>query len=157
MRIVNRKKLLLLVILITPWLTTPFLGWKAIKRYLPASLLMTGLGFLEDYLSGKFKWWKFNVKLHPKLTGGEPYNLGLYLISSLWTLKYTYGKFFVYIVFTAISNAIFTVFLNILTRLGLLTFVKISKFQFYVSLFIKAVLLYATQYFFENFKKLKIT
>ncbi|MCK0472517.1 hypothetical protein [Halalkalibacter sp. APA_J-10(15)] len=149
----NMKKLLLLVILITPWLTTPFIGWKSFKRYLPASLVMSGVGFLEDYLADKFGWWKFNVKFHPKLIGGGPYNLGLYIVSTLWTLKFTYGKFPAFMILTMFSNAIFNfVFTNIISRLGLITFKNMSKMHFYIILCIKAVLLYFTQYFFENKK-----
>ncbi|WP_100407591.1 hypothetical protein [Bacillus solitudinis] len=154
----NIKKLLLLLILIFPWLTTPFIGRESFKRFLPASLLMSGLGFLEDYLAVKLDWWKFNVKLHPKLIGGAPYNLGPYIISSLWTLKFTYGKFPAFMLLTTISNAIFAfVFLNIVSRFGLLTLRGMSKTQFYVTLCIRAVFLYITQVFFENFKKMKIS
>ncbi|UTW70115.1 hypothetical protein KHA80_05435 [Anaerobacillus sp. HL2] len=97
-----------MLILFTPWLTAPFIGRKSFKRYLPASLLMSGLGFFEDYLANKFGWWKFKVKLNPKLIEGAPYNLGPYIISSLWTLKTTYGNFPAFMLFTAINNAIFT-------------------------------------------------
>lgn len=62
-------KPILLGMLVLSWLTLPLLGKKEIKRFLPASVLMSVLVALEMRLAKKRRWWWFYVKIHPKLSG----------------------------------------------------------------------------------------
>ena len=100
-------KPILLVMLILSWLTLPSLGGKAIKRFLPASVLMATVVTLEMKLAKKRRWWWFYTKVHSKISGGFPLTWGPFLIGSMWILRFTYGKFGWYVLLNLIVDTFF--------------------------------------------------
>jgi hypothetical protein len=147
-------KVLLPAMMVLSWLTIPLLGIKAIKRFLPASMLMAIIVWLEGILAEKRKWWWYYVKLHPKLPGRFPLTWGPFLIGSIWILRLTYGRFKWYMLLNFVIDTIFTYkFVDMLKDLGIASLVRLKKYQLSILFFIKSLLLYGFQVVRERIGK----
>jgi len=139
-------KALLPAMMVLSWLTIPLLGKKAIKRFLPASILMVIVVWLESRLAKKRKWWWYYVKIHPKLSGGFPLIWGPFLIGSIWILRFTYGKFKWYVLLNLVVDTVFTYkFVDILKDFGIASLVRLKNYQLSILFFVKSLLLYGFQ------------
>lgn len=137
------------------WLTIPFMGKNAVKRFLPAGIFIAIFTRLENFVTKKRVWWWWYEKLHPKLSGSFPFVWGPFMIGSMWILKLTYGKFYRYLILNLIVDSIFTFVLvdKWLTKWGIASLVRMKKFQLSLLLFIDSLLLYGFQKFIETIQK----
>src|SRR4051812_16639939 len=99
----RKNKMILLVIMILPWLSMPFIGKRTIKRFYPGALFICVWVFFESMIAKKRTWWRFYEKLTPTGTGEMPLIIGPFFVGSLWILKFTFGNiiryFFVNLIF----------------------------------------------------------
>jgi hypothetical protein len=134
-----------------PWLTAPFLGVKAIKRFLPSSIFMSLYLVAEGRFAEKKKWWWFPFNVKPNVIGEIPLIIGPFLVGSLWILKYTYGKFNLYLLTNLIVDSLFTYFgLEWFKKIGYVSLVRLTKFQLSIVFLIKTFILYGFQVIYEN-------
>ncbi|WP_449621184.1 hypothetical protein [Robertmurraya sp. Marseille-Q9965] len=151
------SKGLLLVMLVFPWLTLPFLGKGAVKRFLAASILISLVVRIESIFAKKQRWWWFYEKLHPKLKGEFPLIWGPFFIGSMWILKITYGKFPMYLLTNLIIDTLFTYpFVTFLKKTGIGSLVRLKTYQLSLLFFLKSLLLYGFQYLKEIIQGEKI-
>lgn len=149
------SKLLLLIMFIIPWFTLPMLGIKSIKRFLPASIFISLIVTLESIFAKKRKWWWWYERLHPNLQGGFPLTWGPFLIGSMWILKLTYGKFFIYLISNFLVDTLFTYpFVTFLKKQGIASLVRLKKYQLSLLFFFKSLLLYGFQILKEKLTKM---
>jgi hypothetical protein len=152
MKKIKVAKFLLPAIMILSWLTLPLLGKENIKRFLPTSILMSTLVAWEGRVARKRKWWWFFVKVHPKLPGGFPLEWGPFLIGSMWILRFTYGKFLLYMLLNLLIDTLFTYpFVRLLQNLRIATLVRLKKYQLSMLFFVKSLILYGLQMIREKF------
>lgn len=147
----KNQKFLYLALLILPWLSVPFLGRSVFKKYLPASLFICTFTKAIDLFGEKKKWWRF-YKGIPPLDSMNFFNFGPYLVTSLWILKWTYGKFRMYIISNMILHICF-IYLGgakLVSRYKIFTLKKLNKFQYLSIDFLRALLLYGFQYIIEH-------
>ncbi|WP_042356626.1 hypothetical protein [Bacillus rubiinfantis] len=144
----------LLANLIIPWLTLPFLGRQTIRKYFLAGIFISLVVRFESIFAKKFRWWWFYDKLHPKLSGEFPLIWGSFLFTSIWKLKYTYGKFPIYFSINFILDSFFTfVITSFLKKSGIASLVRLKKYQLSFLFLIKSLLLYGFQYFYEKLQR----
>jgi hypothetical protein len=156
MKNLKAAKVLLPAMMVLSWLTVPLLGKTAIKRYLPASIMMAIIVCLESILARKRKWWVYYVKIHPKLPGGFPLTWGPFLVGSIWILRLTYGKFKWYLLLNLAVDTIFTYkFVNMLKGLRIASLVRLKKYQLSILFFVKSLLLYGFQIIREKVGKIE--
>lgn len=146
------SRLILIIIFVLSWLTLPLLGREAFKKYLPSAIFMCILTKVLDEYGKRKKWWRF-YKGIPPLNSMDIFNIGPYFITSLWVLKLTYGKLRIFLISNTLLHIVF-IFggLKYMKRFKILSLVKLTKVQYLVIDFIRAVILYAFQY---NKEKLK--
>jgi hypothetical protein len=150
----KNQKLFLLALLIVPWLTVPFLGRKSFKKYLPAAIFICTVTTALDLFGEKKKWWRFYKEI-PPLKSMNLFNWGPYFVSSLWMLKMTYGKFLLYIISNTILHICFIYLggLTLLNRYKIGSLVKLTKFQYLVIDFLRALMLYGFQFINKKSEK----
>jgi hypothetical protein len=154
MRYLKHPKPLLLALLILPWFSLPLLGKQSINRFSPASIFISLFVRLERIVAEKRRWWWVYEKLSPKLVGEFPLIWGPFLVGSMWILKLTYGRFYLYMISNLIVDTLFTYpFVNICKKLGILSLVRLKKYQLSLLFFFKSLLLYGFQYTKENLGK----
>jgi len=135
-----------LILFIVPWLSIPFLGKNALKRYLPAAIFICTFTKAIDLFGEKKKWWRF-YKGIPPLDSMNFFNFGPYLVASLWMLKLFYGKFPLYLLSNTILHICFTYIggLKFVSHFNIFSLVNLTKFKYLAIDFLRALLLYAFQ------------
>jgi hypothetical protein len=157
----NRNRMYLLAMMILPWLTVPFLGKKAIKRFSLSALFISLCVAAESVLANKRRWWRVFEKIHPNLIGEVPFIAGPFFIGSLWFLKLTYGKFLRYFLLNFSASLIFIYpGMWLLKRLGIGSLIRMKHYQMGLLFLFKQLLMYGFQTIFgqnRQKKRLKLT
>ncbi|WP_230501414.1 hypothetical protein [Sutcliffiella rhizosphaerae] len=152
----KRPVLFLWLMFITSLLTLPFLGWKAFKRFLPGTLFTAGIMMIESLLAVKFNWWKIFKKIPPYFINEFAFMAGPFFAGPLWILRLTYGRFFLYFVLNAVTDAVLVYPMNyFFEHIGILKMKKMNRHQLYVLCVAEAVLMYGFQWLWENLMKKK--
>lgn len=148
------QRLLNISIVLLSWSTIPFLGRRNIKRFFPASILVFLICCIDVQVGKQRRWWSFYNKPQSFIPNELPFLIGPFFVSSLWSLKWTYGNFKKFIVLNAIMEAIFVSPITWLsTKLKWFKLDRFNEFQFFLFFFYKAFLLYGFQNIFELKKK----
>jgi hypothetical protein len=134
-----------------PWLSIPLLGVSTFKRFLPGVIFMNLYLVAEGRFAEKKKWWWFPYSVKPNVLAELPLILGPFLVGPLWVLKYTYGKFNLYLLVNIIIDSLFT-YLGIdwFKKIGYATLVRLTKVQLSFVFLIKTFLLYGFQVLYEK-------
>jgi len=142
----KNSRLIYIALLILPWLTVPLLGRKSFRKYLPAAVFMSTFTKALDLFGEEKKWWRF-YKGIPPLDSMNFFNFGPYLVTSLWVLKITFGKFLVYLISNTILHICFIYFggLRIVKHYKIFKLERLTKFQYLIIDLLRAVILYSFQ------------
>ncbi len=152
------RRLVNLAMVILALFTLPFLGLNTIKRFAPASLLIVFFEFINVLIGKRRKWWVFYNKPNSYLFNEFPFNIGPFLVGSMWILKWTYGNFKQFILLNATVNAFFAfILVKLLEKLKVAKLVRLNNFLFFLYFLYKAPLLYGIQYIIEGKKKFSST
>ena len=136
------------------WLSLIFLEKRNIKRFLPASILITLIEGINVQYGKKRKWWVFYNRPNSYISGEFPFNIGPFLIGSIWILKWPYGNFKRFILLNAVFDGAVVLLLSVLSKkMKIFTLVMFNKIKFFLYFFLKSFLLYGFQILFENGRK----
>ncbi|MCM3571071.1 hypothetical protein [Neobacillus mesonae] len=136
--------------------TVPFMGLQNLKRFLPVSILIGMVEGINAKVGKKRRWWVFYNKPNSYFFNEFPFNIGVFLVTSLWIMKWSYGKFVKFILLNAIGNALFAYpFAKFARKIKYFTLVRLNHLQFFFYFFSKVFLFYGFQYLFERYKRSK--
>lgn len=151
---VKMQKYLNIAMVLLAWSTLPLLGLQNIKRFLPVSILIGIIEAINAFIGKKRRWWVFYNKPNSYFFNEFPFNIGVFLVISIWLMKWSYGKFIKFIFLNALSNAFFAYsFATFARKIKYFTLVRLNHFQFFIYFFSKVFLFYGLQYFFEKRKR----
>ncbi|WP_021170635.1 hypothetical protein SOV_27560 [Sporomusa ovata DSM 2662] len=91
--------------LILPWLSLLFMPKKDIKRYISVGLLSTILCIIVIETGIRYAWWAIRETTFP-FAVIPTYAYGLFPVFPMWLLKYTYGRFSLYLTVDTILNIV---------------------------------------------------
>ncbi|MCM3160036.1 hypothetical protein [Metabacillus litoralis] len=150
------SRLLLFLMMILPWFSLPVIDKKSFKRFYPASLFISIIVWLESFIAKKRRWWWFYERIHPKIRGETPLIWGPFFIGSLWIMKFTYGKFYLYLLINLLVDSFFSFRLvNWFQKLGISSLVRMNRLQLLFVFQFKALLLYGFQFIKEKGNRVK--
>ncbi len=139
---------------IVSWTTALFLGKQNIKRFLPASFFGVVFEAFSVLYAKKKKWWVFYNKPKSYISGEMSFNIGPFIVASMWILKWTYGNLKKFLLLNAMINAFFAfIVVRYLKRLKVARLKNINHFQFFFYFFFKAFFLYGFQSLFDKIRK----
>lgn len=150
----RNNKMILLVMMILPWLTVPFLGKRTIQRFYPGALFICVWVFFESIIAEKRSWWRMYEKLIPNVIGEMPLIIGPFFVGSLWILKFTFRNFIRYFFLNLIVDILFIypgIFM--LKRLGIASLVRLKPYQMLSIFMSKSVLMYGFQGLMDKLRK----
>lgn len=155
MNMVLKKQVLInITMVLLSWLSLSFYGRGNIKKFLPASVLVVLLEAWNVQMAKKQKWWVFYNKPKSYIFGEFSFNIGPFLVVSLWILKWTYGNFKQFLLLNAFIHAFFVfIIMRVMDKIKLVKLVRLNEFQFFFYFFYKAFFLYAFQYMIDKSKK----
>jgi hypothetical protein len=90
---------------IIPWMTLFFMSQKDIKRFLPAGFLVAILCIIFTEIGIANGWWIVRETTYP-LAVIPTYTYGAFPVMAMWSLKYTFGRFGLFVVTEAVLNAV---------------------------------------------------
>jgi len=147
----KNSRFLVIIMMILPWFTLPLLGKRTIKRFLPAVLFISLFSELLHSFALKRQWWTFHSSIHPKIRGSVAFTLGPQLYTALWSLKWTFGNFPLFMITNGIVHLLFAFpVMNLLKRLGIVSLERLSPLLYVVLLFFRGILLYSFQFVKEK-------
>lgn len=150
----KHRKMILLVMMLLPWLSVPFLGKRTIKRFYPGALFMGAWITAESIIAKKRVWWRFYEKLIPGVMGEIPFIMGPFFVGSLWIFKLTFGNFFRYLIVNLITDVLFTFLgMTFLRKMGIVSLVRLKNYQMTILFMAKSVLMYGFQSSVEKLRK----
>jgi len=103
------------------------------------------IAILENRIAKRRIWWWYYQKPFQKIPGGLAY-IPIKFILSVLTLRFTYGKFIKYLTSDTLFNYLYAFPINTwYKKKGLVSFVRISPFNYFELLSIKSLMLYGIQ------------
>src|SRR5699024_12277982 len=81
---------------------------NTIKRFLPASIFISLVVTMVQFITKKRRWWFWYGRTQPTVTASFPFTWGVFFVGSLWIMKFTYGKFLRYIGLNLMAHLAFT-------------------------------------------------
>ncbi|MEW9050815.1 MAG: hypothetical protein AB2392_06635 [Neobacillus sp.] len=152
----EHKKRFLLAVIVLPWLTVPFLGKKAFKRFSLTALFICGMFGVQSVIAHKRGWWRVYPKLFPNMIGEFPFMIGPFFVGALWILKFTFGRFLRYTLLNlAVDYFHIYFFVAWLKRMGVASLIRLKNYQAYSLFTINAVLMYGFQMVVEKWRARK--
>ncbi|WP_027725658.1 hypothetical protein [Tuberibacillus calidus] len=146
----NRKTFLLLL-MILPWLSAPLLGKHTFRKFGLSAIFICTLTKAIHLFGEKMQWWRF-YKGIPPFRSMNFFNLGPYFVTSLWVLRWTFGKLPLYLLTNCLLQIafIFGGGVEWATRWKVFKLVRISKWQYFFIDLCRALSLYGFQYHVER-------
>lgn len=146
-----RNSKLLLIMMILPWFSLPLLRLKTIKRFLPATIFISFVTIFINVIAKKRNWWQFYSSIHPKVNGMIPFIFGPEFLLSLWFLKWTYGRFSLFLTVNTVAQIIFAFpIMELIKKLGIVSLIRINHVQFLLLFLMRSFLLYGFQIMMDS-------
>ncbi|MFJ8266791.1 hypothetical protein [Peribacillus asahii] len=89
------------------WLTVFLIPKNEFKKYTPVATFASLLVVIESMLAIPFKWWTVKGGLLIKAINDLSLILGPFFIGTIWIFRFTFGKFWLYI----LTNTVIDLFL----------------------------------------------
>lgn len=100
------NQVLLWGMVVIPWLSLFLMKKEDIKRYIPAGLFSSFLLVILQEVGVGNSWWYFQETIFP-LGIFTPFTESVDVIIPMWVLKYTYKRFWYYILIEIAGNVVF--------------------------------------------------
>ena len=98
------NQLILWSAFIIPWLTLFFMPKEDIRRFLPAGLLVSLLCVILTETGVSAGWWTIRETTYP-LAMIPTYTYGAFPVMAMWSFKYTFRRFWVFVTAELVLNA----------------------------------------------------
>ena len=142
----DNKKKFLLVVMLLPWLTVPFIGRKAMKRFSLTSIFIGLLFGVQSVYAHKKGWWRVHTQLFPNVMGEVPFIVGPFFVGATWVLKLTFGKFLRYtLVNLGVDFFHIYIFVKWLHRVGIASLIRLKDYQAQILFSANAAIMYGFQ------------
>ncbi|AEI43371.1 hypothetical protein [Paenibacillus mucilaginosus] len=90
-------QLILWSFFLVPWLSLFLMNRKALGRYMPVALLATVMNTIVYQMAWTYGWWKYKETLFPWDKVAQVHTVyGAFLAGTLWIFRFTYGRFWIY-------------------------------------------------------------
>ncbi len=103
------NQIILWSMLIVPWLSLLLMKKEDLKSFMPVTLFAIVTGLLIDDIAGTLNLFIVRQTVFP-LSHIIPYTLSLFPIATIWVFRFTYDRFWLYI----ITNLVLDLFFNFL-------------------------------------------
>lgn len=141
----------LLLMMILPWLSIPFLGKGKLNRLLPSGIFISFVVLVVNFIAKRRRWWRWYDTFSPKVTWVIPFTWGPFIVGSMWILSWTYGNFFRYMLLNLIVDGVFTYGLTYyLRKFRIFSLVRLKKIQLMCLFMIDSLILYGLHFLNEK-------
>ncbi|MDQ0156544.1 hypothetical protein J2S07_002865 [Robertmurraya andreesenii] len=136
---------------ILTWLSVYFLPKKTVKRYLPSSTMAALLVMTTVFIGTHFNAWKVKGGTITRILNILSIILGPFSVGTLWILRFTFGKFWLYVLINLVQNLIYAFpILNILDKINFIKYVKFTRIHHIIASMTYAIIIYGYQLLLEK-------
>lgn len=134
---------------IAPWMTLLLMKKEDVKRFMPVALLTVISGVLVTEAGVGTGLWSVRETTFP-LVMTPTYIFGTMPVVAMWVFKFTYGRFWLFVIAELVANFAYTFFLKPwLASRGILSLLSANITGFYIA-GINSLLLYGYQMWQED-------
>jgi hypothetical protein len=135
---------------IVPWQTLLFMKKEDMKRFMPAALFAIVTGMLIEDMGVARKLWEIKENIYP-LNELIPYTFGVFPVSVMWFLKFTFGRFWLYAIIETIMSIVFAYLIQPwLSNRGIRVLINATSFKALLPAFPHFTLIYLYQMWQEG-------
>lgn len=98
------NNIILWSLLIIPILSLFFLGRSNIRRYMPVALFVTVVNTMIYQAAYHYNWWRESGLFGWDYVANVPWVYSAYWIATIWIFKYTFGRFWRYLIVNLILD-----------------------------------------------------
>jgi hypothetical protein len=145
------RKIILYGVIILSWSTLFKLDKFTFKRYLPAGILTALIFTVLNGVNNNVKWWKVTTTIFPKLPGNFPYVIGPFIFMPIWIFKFTFGRFWLYIITNVLSGLLFAYpITSLFGKLGIYKLKRMTRIQLFFLSVSSSIIIYRYQLFIDE-------
>ncbi|MBP1971071.1 hypothetical protein J2Z83_003208 [Virgibacillus natechei] len=102
------------LIFIIPLVSLFFLGQTIIRRYISVALFVTVINTILYSIAWEYNWWRYEESLFnwDQVTP-VPIIFSAYWVITIWIFRFTFRKFWVYLIVNIIANCLFGLVLEL--------------------------------------------
>jgi hypothetical protein len=144
------NQIILWALAIVPWLPMFFMSKENLKRFMPTALLSVVLSLLVVQIGEVLEWWVFKEYAYPLRSPSYVYSLNP--IITILIFRYTYRRFWLFILIEAVANLGFA-YLYIgyfLTIRGIVQYLKFGPIHVFIITTVMGIMLYLYQMWQEG-------
>lgn len=146
-----RTKLILYSVLILSWSSLFKLDKFTFKRYLPVGTFTALIYTLLSVVNLKLNWWKVIKPILHTLPSNFPFAFGPFVFLPIWIFKFTFGRFWLYLITNIVSGMLFAYPITTLFgKLGIYKLQKMTRVQLFFLSVSSSILIYLYQLCIEE-------
>lgn len=102
------KEIISWILFILPWLSLFFIGGSHLRRFMPVALFVTVINTLLYQAAYHYNWWRESGLFEWDKVSSIHWVYSAYLVATIWIFRFTYGKFWVYLVVNMILDGVYS-------------------------------------------------
>lgn len=128
------------------WLTVYFIPRKTMKRYIPASTMSALLVMTTVFIGTHFNAWEVKGGAKTRILNILSVILGPFSVGTIWILRLTFGKFWLYMLINFVQNLIYAFpILNFLDKINFIKYVKFTRIHHMIASMTFSLIVYGYQ------------
>ena len=98
------KEVILWSLFIIPLLSLIFIGHSHLRKYMPVALFVTVVNTIIYQVAYHYNWWREMGLFEWDKVANVPWVYSAYLVATIWIFKFTYRKFWRYLIVNLILD-----------------------------------------------------
>ena len=146
-----KAKIILYSLLVLSWSTVFKLNKFTFKRYLPVGIFTALIFTVLSGINDKLNLWKVAKPILPPLPSNFPFAFGPFILLPIWIFKFTFGRFWLYLITNFTSGVLFAYPITTLfEKLNVYQLKNMKRIQLFFLSFGSSLLIYLYQTFIEE-------
>ncbi|MDF1510031.1 hypothetical protein PZE06_17985 [Robertmurraya sp. DFI.2.37] len=134
------------IFLFSSWASLFFIPRKSLKRFLPVSILASLLTLIIVFVGTHYDFWKFKGGSKTKIITLLSIVLGAFPVGAFWIFRFTFGKFWLYILTNLIQNLIYAFpIITFFEKINFIKYVRFTRFHHLLVSMTISLILYGFQ------------
>lgn len=144
------KEIISWLLFVLPWLSLFFLGGSQLRRFMPVALFVTVINTLIYQAAYHYNWWRESGLFEWDKISSIHWVYSAYLAATIWIFRFTFGKFWVYLVVNIVLDGLYSfLWYPILRKLGMESG-EMSNFTSYLIMIGVSLIIYLYQMWQEK-------
>ncbi|MCU9614868.1 hypothetical protein OEV98_15090 [Caldibacillus lycopersici] len=142
---------LIRILLLSTWATLFFVPKKSIKRFLPVTTMSAFLTMTTVFIGSYFNFWEIKGGNKARIYNLLSLLVGAFSVGTLWIFKWTYGKFWLYLLINVAQNILYAFpIISFFEKMNFIKYVKFTRIHHLIVSLSYSLILYVYQWFLEK-------